>query len=224
MYGYGGTILDPEDSTRVTVNRPEAIQALTEMVSWIGSITPTDVIKFYKEDNARTIWENGNAIFMRNWPYVYANSNDPSQSSIVGKFDIHPMLYDPAYTNIGHSCIGGWQLAINAFISPDKQQAAWKFIKYMLGPEAQKIGATAATWAVTLKSIYDDNDVLEKIPLFKQLRPIVQTSLPRPVTPKYKDVSAAIQSYIYQALTRKRKPRDALTTLASNLKLLVAKK
>ena len=216
LYGYGGTILDPEDSTRVTVNRPEAIQALTEMVSWIGSITPTDVIKFYTEDNAISTFKDGNAIFMRNWPRVYANCNDP-QSSVIGKFDIHPMLYDPAYTNIGHSCIGGWQLAINAFISDEKKAAAWEFIKYMLSPRAQKIAATKASWAVTLQSIYDDPDVLKQVPLFKQLKPILQTALPRPVTPKYSEVTRAIQIQVHQALEGKKSPTDALNELASDL-------
>jgi multiple sugar transport system substrate-binding protein len=221
LLGYGGTILDPADPTRVTVNSPEAIQALTEMVSWVGTITPTDVVKFYKEDNALTAWKKGNAIFMRNWPRAYADSSNPSQSNIVGKFDIHPMLYDPTQTNVGHSCIGGWQLAINAFISDEKKAAAWEFIKYMLSPRAQKIGAMGASWAVTLRSIYDDPEVLRKVPLFKQLKPVLQTALPRPVTPKYSDVTQAIQTHVHQALERKKSPSDALNELASELTKIV---
>src|SRR5437762_631499 len=216
LHGYGGFILDPEDPTQVTVNSSEAIRALREMLSWVGTITPADVVKFYTEDNAISTFKDGNAIFMRNWPRVYANCNDP-QSSVIGKFDIHPMLYDPAYTNIGHSCIGGWQLAINAFISDEKKAAAWEFIKYMLSPHAQKMAATKASWAVTLQSIYDDPDVLKQVPLFKQLKPILQTALPRPVTPKYSEVTRAIQIQVHQALEGKRSPTDALNKLASDL-------
>jgi len=221
LLGYGGAILDPNDPTQVTVNSLEAIQALTEMVSWVGTITPTAVVKFYKEENTRHTFEDGNAIFMRNWPRFYASSTDPSQSRIVGKFDIHPMLYDPAHTSIGHSCIGGWQLAINAFISEERKAAAWEFIKYMLSPRAQKIGALAASWAVTLQSIYDDQEVLKKVPLFKHLKPILQTALPRPVTPKYNDVTQAIQIYVHQALEGTKTPSDALNELASELTQII---
>jgi multiple sugar transport system substrate-binding protein len=223
VHGYGGAILDPADPTRVTVNSPEAIQALTEMVSWIGTITPPDVIKYYKEDNGPTTWENGNAIFLRSWPRVYAVANDPTQSSVVGKFDVHPMLYDPAHANIGHSCIGGWQLAINAFISDEKKAAAWEFIKYMLTYDVQKMGAMGASWAVTLQSIYDDPEVLQKVPLFKQLKPILQTALPRPVTPKYTDVTQAIQLHVHQALEGTKSPADALNELAAELTKIVGK-
>lgn len=125
------------------------------------------------------------------------------------------------YLILGHSSIGGWQLATNAFITPDKQAAAWEFIKYMLSPEAQKIGATVATWAVTLQDIYDDVDVLAKAPLYRQLKPIVQTSLPRPVTSKYKAVSSAIKQHIHQALTKMKSPREVLKALESNLKSII---
>ena len=222
LHGYGGSILDSKDSTKVTVNSANALQALQEMVSWINTITPFNVVSYYREDQARIDFQNGDALFMRNWPYAYANANTAAESKVVGKFAIHPMLYGGENT-VGHSSIGGWQLAINAFSNSDKQAAAWEFIKYMLSPEAQKIGATVATWAVTLKSVYDDPEVVAKAPLFKQLKPIVETSLPRPVTPKYKAVSSAIQNYVHQAFTKTLSPGDALDELASALKSIVTK-
>jgi multiple sugar transport system substrate-binding protein len=223
LHGYGGSILDPHDPTKVTVDSPEAEQALTTMVNWIwtSKISPPDT-STYTEEVARKTWEDGHTVFMRNWPYAYSSGNDPSQSKIVGKFDIHPMLYGGNNT-VGHSSIGGWQLAINSFINPDKQAAAWKFIQYMLGPEAQKIGATRASWTVTLESLYADPEVLSKVPLFKQLKPILQTAVPRPVTPNYNAVSTAIRLRVRQALARKLPVSEALKALAFDLAPLVAK-
>src|SRR2546421_5944958 len=43
LAGYGGTVLDPSNSKKVTINSPEGVQALTEMVSWVGTISPTAV-------------------------------------------------------------------------------------------------------------------------------------------------------------------------------------
>src|SRR5437868_1632688 len=43
LYGYGGSVLDPNDLKKVTVNSPEAVEALTQMVSWVGTISPSAV-------------------------------------------------------------------------------------------------------------------------------------------------------------------------------------
>ena len=152
LYGYGGAVLDANNPQKVVVNSPEAYQALNQMVNWVGSISP-QIVTTFKEEEARLLWENDRAVFMRNWPYAYALGNDTKTSKIAGKFEVLPMLATQA-NPIGHSCIGGWQLGINAFSKhPD---AAWKFIEYMISPSVQKRIAIESSLAVTLTSIYDD--------------------------------------------------------------------
>jgi multiple sugar transport system substrate-binding protein len=130
------------------------------------------------------------------------------------------MLYGGSNT-VGHSAIGGWNLAINAF-TPDAN-AAWLFIHYMLQPEAQKALAINASLTPTLKSTYQDPDVQTKQPLFTKLAPILLTALPRPVSPVYPDLSNAIQLNIYQALKKQVSPQAALSNLQSQLQSLVSK-
>lgn len=219
LHGYGGAVLDPNNPTKVTVNSPEAVQALTKMVNWVGTISPGAIIT-YMEDTARTVWQNGDSIFMRNWPYAYSLGNDTSQSKIAGKFEIRSMLAGGANTT-GHSCVGGWNFAINAF-TPFIDQA-WQFIHYMLQADAQKSIAINASLTPTLTSIYADANVLAKQPLFTKLKPILDNALPRPVTPKYPDVSNAIQARVYSALKKQSSPAQALSALASDLQSLVSK-
>lgn len=223
LHGYGGSILAPDDPTTVTVDSSEARQALNTMVSWTRNkntaISPSDT-DIYTEEIARQTWEDGKAIFMRNWPYVYVHAQN-TKTPVTGKFDIHPMLYGGTHT-VGHSSIGGWQLAINSFIAPDKQAAAWKFIQYMLGREAQEKGAREAGWLVTLQDIYTDPTISSEIPLFKKIGPILQTAKPRPLTPRYAEVSQAIQWHVHQALNQTVSVSEALHHLASDLKPLVA--
>lgn len=219
VYGYGGNVLDPNDPTKVTINSPEAVQALTKMVDWVGKISPSAVTN-YKEEDARSTWQNGDSAFMRNWPYAIALGNDPSTSRVAAKFHFHPMLYGGSNT-IGHSNVGGWQLGINAFSkNPD---AAWKFISYMLQPAQQKRLAIVASLNATLKSIYDDPDVLAKQPDFAMFKSIFDTALPRPVSPKYPDITLAIQQRVHDALLGKTTPAAALSALASDLQGLVSK-
>ncbi len=219
LYGYGGNVLDPNNPKNVTVNSAEAQQALTEMVSWVGTISPAAVTTF-KEEDARTSWQNGDSAFMRNWPYAYSLGQDPSSSKIVGKFDVHPMLYGGSNTT-GHSNIGGWQLGINAYSKvPD---AAWTFVHYMLGSSAQTALATGASTLSTLESIYTDPTVLAKVPFFAKVPDIVKQALPRPVSPFYPDISNAIQQRIHDALTKSTTVSAALSALQSDLQAIVSK-
>lgn len=217
LFGYGGNVLDPNNPKSVTVNSPEGVQALTKMVSWVGTISPAAVTT-YKEEDARSGWQDGDAAFMRNWPYAYSLGNDPTTSKIAGKFDIHPMLYGGSNT-VGHSNLGGWQYGINAFSkNPD---ASWKFVQHMLSPASQKTIATQLSLLATLKSIYTDPDVLAKVPFFSKVPAIVQNGLPRPVSPFYPDISDAIQLRVHNALTKQSSPADALSALQSDLTAIV---
>ncbi|OLC61795.1 MAG: hypothetical protein AUH89_02180 [Ktedonobacter sp. 13_1_40CM_4_52_4] len=219
LYGYGGSVLDPNDAKKVIVNSPEAVAALTLMSSWVGTISPRAVTT-YKEEDSRSAWQDGDAAFMRNWPYAYSLGNDPSSSKIAKKFDVHPMLYGGSNT-IGHSSLGGWQLGINAFSkNPD---ASWKFVQYMISQTPQTTLATQLSLLSTLKSVYTDPNVLAKNPFFSKMAPIVQTAQPRPVSPFYPDVSNAIQLRIHNALTKQASPADALTALAADLQTIVNK-
>lgn len=219
LSGYGGSVLDPNNSKTVTVNSPQGVQALTEMVSWVGTISPV-AITTYDEEASRQAFQNGDAIFMRNWPYAYSLGNDATQSKIAGKFDIHSMPFGGSNT-VGHSCVGGWNMAINAYSK--NTDAAWSFIQYMLSSDAQKQLAIKGSFTPALKSVYDDTDVQTKQPLFKKLQPILQNSLPRPVSPVYPDLSNIIQKHVHAALTKQASPAAALTALQSELQALVSK-
>ncbi|HLX41099.1 MAG TPA: extracellular solute-binding protein, partial [Ktedonobacteraceae bacterium] len=218
LAGYGGSVLDPSNSKSVVVNSPEAVQAVTEMVSWVGTISPI-AITTYNEEACRQAFQNGDVTFMRNWPYAYSLGN-ASGSKVAGKFDIHSIPYGGSNTT-GHSCVGGWNMAINAFsANPD---AAWSFMKYVLGTDAQKLLAIQGSFTPALSSVYDDADVRTKQPLFTKLQPILQYSLPRPVSPVYTDLSNLIQVNIHQALTNQITPAAALSNLQSQLQTLVNK-
>jgi multiple sugar transport system substrate-binding protein len=219
LYGYGGAVLDVNDPKKVTINSPEGVQALAQMVSWVGTISPTAVTT-YQEDDSRRVWENGDAAFMRNWPYAYALDNDPKSSKIAGKFDVHPMPYGGSNT-VGHSCLGGWQYGINAFSkNPD---AAWKFIHYMLSLDAQKTRAVQLSLLSTLKSIYTDPDVLTAVPFFGKMQAVLQNAKPRPVSPFYPDITDAIQKHVHDALIKQTSPQQALRQLQSALQTIVNK-
>ena len=111
IYSFdGGTIVEPDK--KVTINNPNAIKALETAKGWVGTISPKGVTT-YGEEEARNVWQAGNAAFMRNWPYAYALGNDP-KSVIAGKFDI-TVLPKGGENGKNAAALGGWQLMVSAY-------------------------------------------------------------------------------------------------------------
>ena len=72
---FGGAILD--DDGRVVVDSEAAEQALTSMrdAIYVDGIVPPAVLT-WQEEQTRFAFQNGQAVFMRNWPYAYALLQD----------------------------------------------------------------------------------------------------------------------------------------------------
>lgn len=63
----GGNIVEADGT--ISINNPQAAEALDLAASWIGDISPNGVLN-YTEEEARGVFQSGNAVFMRNWPYA----------------------------------------------------------------------------------------------------------------------------------------------------------
>ncbi|TIV95803.1 MAG: ABC transporter substrate-binding protein, partial [Mesorhizobium sp.] len=130
MSNGGGGIIEPDGE--ISINNPKAAAALDRAKGWIGTIAPPGALG-YQEEEARGVWQIGNAVFMRNWPYAYALGNSEN-SPIRGKFDVAPL---PAGEG-GHpvATLGGWNLAVSKYSK--HPNAAIDLVKFIASPEMQK--------------------------------------------------------------------------------------
>ena len=217
---FGGRIID--DRGEVVVNRPEAVRALEFMRDELyrSHVAPLDVLTWHEEE-ARFAFQNGNAVFMRNWPYPVAAMSDTAQSKVAGKFAVSPM---PASGTApaGHStaALGGAQLAINAYTEfPD---AAYKLIAYLTAPEQMLERAQAVGQYPTRPALYDDARLRGalSIPL-ENARRAIESATPRPVTPIYTELSEILQIELHRALVRQAEPREALDAAAAKINVLI---
>ena len=176
IYSYGGgTIVGPDKD--VTVNNPNVIKALQAAKSWVGTISPTAVTT-YGEEEARYIWQSGNAAFMRNWPYAYPLGAKPD-SPISGKFDV-TALPKGGVDGKNAACLGGWQLIISAYSKVPNASA--DLVRYLTSAEIQKKHAIELGLLPTLPDLYQDPDLQEKIPWFKNAPDILANTIARPST------------------------------------------
>ena len=208
IYSYGGgTIVEPDK--KVSINNPKAIKALDAARSWVGTISPVGVTT-YGEEEARNVWQAGNAAFMRNWPYAYALGADP-KSAVAGKFDVTVL---PKGGADGHhvACLGGWQLMLSAYSKvPD---AAAELIRYLSSAELQK--KRTILWSVlpTRPALYADRDVLAKYPWFKIMLDVFNNAVPRPSTvtgADYNQLSTAFFQNVNKVLTGGEPAQEAVS-------------
>ena len=82
---FGGGTIVAEDGS-ITINNEKAAQALDLAATWIGAIAPEGVLN-YAEEEARGVFQSGNAVFMRNWPYAWALGN-ADDSAVKGKIGV----------------------------------------------------------------------------------------------------------------------------------------
>ena len=108
------------DAGDITIDNPQAAKALTLAASWIGDISPQGVLN-YTEEESRGVFQSGNALFMRNWPYAW-DLVQSEQSDIRDKVGVVAL---PAGGADGHSAavLGGWNLAVSRY-SEHPQMAA----------------------------------------------------------------------------------------------------
>ena len=212
----GGSILSPE-GTKVTVDSAEALRGLEFLVNgfqqgWIPKVTLT-----YEEESAQNAFEAGKFLFLDNWPDVYAALSTPGpQNKVYGKFGIAAL---PGLDGTGSSSLGGANLAISAY--SQHQRTALNFIKYMtdLANERQMLeqGSFPPVWT----QLYTDKSLISSYHYLPVLEQAINSAQPRPAITNYDQASLAISSTVYEALTRQKKPQQALTELAGQLTQII---
>ncbi|GAA5502678.1 putative ABC transporter-binding protein DR_1438 [Deinococcus xinjiangensis] len=207
----GGTIVDK--TGKITINNAQAAKALDTAASWIGSISPKGITT-YSEEEARNIFQSGNAAFMRNWPYAWALGQS-ADSKVKGKIGVAAL---PSGGAGNAATLGGWNLGVSKYSK--NQAAAIDLVRYLSGPAEQKIRAIEGGYNPTLPALYKDKDILAKNPFFGSLYSVFTSAVGRPSGPtkgKYNQVSQAFSSAVSDVLIGKVKGQAAVTKLATDL-------
>lgn len=212
----GGNII--EDNGAISVNNDHAIEALEKAQSWIGTIAPKGVLG-YGEEESRGVWQTGNAVFLRNWPYVYPLSNN-EDSPIRGKVGVTALPSAHA-GETSAATLGGWNVAVSKY--SQHPQEAIELAKFLASKQAQKERAIALSLLPTIRTLYDDPQIIEKQPLLPQWKPIFESAVARPSAPtktKYNEVSALFWSAVHDTLSGNGTAADNLAQLEEKLTIL----
>lgn len=192
----GGKLMDPA-SGQVLIEGKEALEAVRFVRDQvIGKTAPKGVLT-YEEPESLALFVQGRTAFMRNWPYAWEVSNNPHKSQIAGRVGISKLPHFPGGKS--YSCLGGWQLGISRYSK--KKDKAWTFVQFLSGPRIQKYLAQNASLAPTRKSLYEDEEIVSVHEQYEEMKEILLTAHPRPISPFYPALSNVLQSYFSRALS-----------------------
>ncbi len=215
LEGFGGYWVNP-DTLEVGLDQPESLKAIAFLKQTIkDKITPEGVTT-YQEEETRRIFQNGEAAFLRNWPYVWALAN-ADDSPIKGKLAIKPMV--GTADKAGGACLGGWGLGIAK--SSKHPEAAWKAIQYFTSEEAQRKFILQTGFVPSRQSLFKDPQIVAKYPHYPELLQVVNKAVLRPPIAQYAQASDILQRYLSSALTNGMTPEKAMKAAASETRRLL---
>ena len=137
----------------------------------------------WQEEQTRFAFQNGDAVFMRNWPYACPLLQDPAGQRVAGRFAVRAM---PA----GHggaptAALGGAALAINAF-SDRKSRRMGAHSSTCSQPEQMIERARVPGEYPPRPALYDTRELADALPMPRaDALAIIKRAVARPGTPVY---------------------------------------
>ena len=196
----GGIILD---RNKIGLNTPANVDATQFMADLIhtNKVSPPNTYTEMKEEQVRTFFQQGNALFERNWPYAWS-LHQAHDSPVRGKVGIAPLPHFPDGSSV--STLGGWHIGISK--CSDAKEDAFKFVEFVTSYETQKKLALALGWNPGRRDLYTDEDILAKLPHFAHLGEIFDNLRPRPNLPYYTLISDVMQRRLSAVLSGQSSP------------------
>ena len=211
LWGMGGGV---KRDGKLVVNSQKGVEALTharELIAEHG-VTPESVPSSSTDENRQT-FQQGNTLFMRNWPYAVAAMSG-EDSAVDGKFDVTRMPKQEGNSDANNSCLGGWNVFINSY--SENVEAAQTFAQFFASKEIQRRLAVEHSRLPVREDVYNE-EVFNEAPLVETFSEIANETSARPSTPKYTTFSSIVFTEANKALIGDVSPQKALDNAQSQI-------
>jgi multiple sugar transport system substrate-binding protein len=209
LASYGGEFLS--DDGKPAFQSGGGVQALDYMVNSMEAGLTNPNSKEYLEEDVRRVFSSGQAAFALNWTYMYNLANDPKESKIAGNVGVVPGPGVPG--KLEASAVNG-SMGLGITAASKHPDEAWKYIVDMTSLKTQSKYAQLSLpiWSAW----YDKPDVAkDQEALIAAAKVGLAAMYPRPTTPKYQELSTALQQAIQSALLKSAAPEAALKEAAA---------
>ncbi|WP_153126821.1 extracellular solute-binding protein [Peribacillus tepidiphilus] len=204
--GQGGTesgfVYQSKQYEGLTVNVTEFTKSFADVAGGLETMhkfvkapfTPKNILN-YTEGETHTSFEQGKAVFARNWPYQFGRikGQEEGVSVKVDQVGIAPLPNGGA--------VGGWLLSINK--NSKNLDGAWEFIQFAAGEEGQKIMSTKGGYLPGYNALLENDEVKSANDMlsYEGFQNALKSTIARPVSPDYSKVSDTIQVQAHKYLS-----------------------
>jgi multiple sugar transport system substrate-binding protein len=181
-------------------------------------IAPQEVLTWHEEE-ARFAFQNGSAVFMRNWPYAYSLLATRRDSRVAGKFAV---AADARGAGGPADCGVRWERSSRSTRTAARPTARTPSSRTSRRPpRCSSVRKSSASFRPG-PALYDDprsDECTRCAPA--DARRAIESATPRPVIPIWTQLSELLQIQLHRSLARQTSPEDALRTAAREMNALI---
>jgi multiple sugar transport system substrate-binding protein len=207
--GFGGDWLQPK-SNQIGLNSKPGIEAAAWLQSLIDQGVSPKAVTNYAEPEALQSFKVGDAAFMRNWPYAWAELQK-TDSAVKGNVGITTMVAKPGHST---ATLGSWGLTV--LKGSSHIDASIEAIRFLTSESSQKQLFQKYGYTPTMQNVFDDPQLLKESPILAEFGKAQQVVKPRPETPLYAQISDVLQRQLSGILTHEQSPQLGMNVAAVN--------
>lgn len=210
LYSFGGSWKD--DQGNMAFNSPEGVASLQFMVDSLkeGWADPSSLA--YGDREVLDPFMAGDIAFVMNWSFAWGLANSPEESQIAGDVDI--ALMPGCETTRSAAVTGGGGLGIIS--TSDAPDYAWKYIELLTSEENQIFALDNNGTLPTVKSLYQNEELLQKYEYLGLMYPQYEYSQFRPQIAQYSQWSNLLQGKISEVLAGEADAQEAMDAVAAD--------
>jgi multiple sugar transport system substrate-binding protein len=216
LWANGTRVLDESGAIFPEPDRAEEVLAFLRSLVESGVSPPW--VTAADEELTRRAFQDGRAIFLRNWPYAM-DLFERSGSAVRGRVGI-ASLPRHAHGSRGVGSTGGAHLGV--YRGSRHPDAAAALVRFLAGEPAERTMAAGAALTPSRMALYHDQSLLRDHPSFPAIYSLAMAARPRPIAPYYLMLSTILQPEFSAVLVGIKTPHEAVAEARHQLAHLLA--
>ncbi len=216
LWANGTRLLDQSGAVFPEPDRAEEVLAFLRGLIESG-VSPSWVTAA-DEELTRRSFQDGRAIFLRNWPYAM-DLFERSGSAVRGRVGI-ASLPRHAHGSRGAGSTGGAHLGV--YQGSRHPDAAAALVRFLASESAERTMAAGAALTPSRMALYHDPLLLRDHPSLPAIYSLAMAARPRPIAPYYLMLSTILQPEFSAVLVGIKTPRQAVAEARHQIEHLLA--
>lgn len=202
-------IIDDGQSVRIGIKEEDLEKVFRYFRSLIDEgVSPLSVVNF-EEEESRILFQQGKAVFARNWPYAIKMLLD--DNFLRDKFGV-------AVLPGQNPTLGGWALAVSKY-TPYKKES-WEFIDFVVKNGMKTLYLSRGDIPTKL-DLFNDPEISSKMAYSDVILKSIDLAKPRTIHPLYPRISNIIQIYLSGVIAGKIDPKTASKKMLKDLQKII---